>query len=138
VDVLRIEGDPAADEFAFFHRTSRTLVVTDLVFNVRWPRGFVVNVVLFLEGCQGRLAQSPAWRFMIKDRARRASAERFLAPSFETLVVAHGSRHLKRWSENCKPHRSPGRNFRPLTAPTPGRTHVGTIVRATVSQLCAA
>lgn len=55
------------------------------------PRGLVANVVLFLEGCRGRLAQSPAWRFMVKDRARaRASAEQLLALPFETLVMAHG------------------------------------------------
>ena len=91
VDVVRIEGAPAADEFVLYHRESRTLIVTDLVFNVLRPRGLVANIVLFLERVRGRLAPSPAWRFMIKDRARaRASVERVLALPFETLVMAHG------------------------------------------------
>jgi hypothetical protein len=91
LDVVRIDGAPKADEFAFFHRASRTLIVTDLVFHVRRPRGFVANVVLLLEGVRGRLAPSPVWRFMIKDRARtRASVARLLELPFETLVMAHG------------------------------------------------
>jgi hypothetical protein len=91
LDVVRIAGAPKADEFAFFHRDSRTLIVTDLVFNVLRPRGLVANLVLFLEGVRGRLAPSPAWRFMVKDRAlARASVERLLELPFETLVMAHG------------------------------------------------
>ena len=91
VDVVHIAGAPRADEFAFFHRASRTLIVTDLVFNVLRPRGLVANVVLFLEGVRGRLAPSPAWRFMVKDRARtRESVARLLELPFETLVMAHG------------------------------------------------
>lgn len=118
VDVVRIEGAPGADEFVFFHRASRTLVVTDLVFNVAMPRGLVANVVLFLEGVRGRLAQSPAWRFMVKDRARaRDSAERLLALPFETLVMAHGEivrdqararlTHALRWMLEAPKHRQP-------------------------------
>lgn len=91
VDVVRIEGAPAADEFVFYHRQSRTLIVTDLVFNVLRPRGLVANIVFFLERVRGRLAPSPAWRFMVKDRARvRASVERVLELPFETLVMGHG------------------------------------------------
>ncbi len=53
----------------------RALVLTDLVFNVRAPRGIAANVVLWLVGCHGRLAQSRAWRFFIEvvhEDARRS------------------------------------------------------------------
>ncbi len=70
-----IDGAPAVAEHALFHRPTRTLVLTDLVFNVRAPRGIAANVVLWLVGCHGRLAQSRAWRFFIEvvhEDARRS------------------------------------------------------------------
>ncbi len=92
VDAIAIEGVPAFSEFAFYHRPSRTLVVTDLVFHVERPRGFVANVVLALVGCHGRLGQSRVWRLAAKDRdALAASAARLLELPFESLVMAHGT-----------------------------------------------
>jgi hypothetical protein len=91
VDVVHIEGAPRLDEFVFHHRATRSLVVTDLVFNVRQPRGWLAHLLLFLGGTHGRLASSRALRFLIEDRARVAdSVERILALPFEALVVAHG------------------------------------------------
>lgn len=92
ITAVPFDGAPALAETAFFHADSRTLVVTDLVFNVVRPQGFVAHVVLTLVGCHGRLAQSRALRFgMVKDRvAAKRSAEALLALPFERLVMAHG------------------------------------------------
>ena len=91
VDVVKFDGNPTLDEFVFYHRARRTLVVTDLVFNIRSPRGLVANLVLFLVGCHGRLAQSRAVRAMVKDRAAASvSAEAICRLDFETLIMAHG------------------------------------------------
>jgi hypothetical protein len=91
VRTVKIDGAPSLDEFVFFHEPSRTLVVTELAFNITKPRGLMAHVVLFLVGCHGRLAQSRAWRMFVKDRAAAArSARAVLSLGFETLVVAHG------------------------------------------------
>lgn len=91
VRALKIDGAPTVDEFVFSHQPSRTLVVTDLVFDLTAPRGVVAHVVLWLVGCHGKLAQSRAWRLFVKDRARAArSARELLAWSFDTAIVAHG------------------------------------------------
>ena len=91
VDALRIEGAPAIDEFVLYHRPSKSVVVTELVFNVVRPEGWFTHLVLALVGCRGVLAQSRAWRLFIKDRERAAaSMERVLALPFTSLVVAHG------------------------------------------------
>jgi hypothetical protein len=91
VDVIPLDGAPRLDEFAFFHRATRTLVLTDLVFNITHPRGLLAHLLLFLGGCHGRLACSRALRLLVENRAAaRASVERLLALPFETLVVAHG------------------------------------------------
>lgn len=91
VDVLRLEGAPRLDEFVFHHRAARSLVVTELVFNILHPPGFLAHVLLAVSGTRGRLASSRLWRTLVEDRARFvASLERVLALPFETLVVAHG------------------------------------------------
>jgi hypothetical protein len=90
IEVLHIAGAPTFDEYTIFHRSSRTLVVTDLVFNVR-ADGPQAHLVLFMVGCHGLLAQSRVWRIGIKDRpAARESVQAILALPFETLVMAHG------------------------------------------------
>lgn len=91
VDVIPLRGMPGLDELAVFHRGTRALVLTDLVFNITRPRGWLAHLVLFLVGCHGRLGSSRALRALVKDRAAaRASAERLLQLPFESLVVAHG------------------------------------------------
>jgi hypothetical protein len=91
VDVRFVAGAPGLDEFVFFHRATRTLLVTDLVFNIVAPRGFVAHLVLFMTGTHKRLASSRALRVMVKDRARcAASVAQILTLPFETLVMAHG------------------------------------------------
>ncbi|MDB4976711.1 MAG: hypothetical protein JWN48_5052 [Myxococcaceae bacterium] len=91
VQLVRIEGAPALAEHVFFHRATRTLVVTDLVFHVLRPQGAFTKLVLTLVGCRGKLAQSVVWRIMVRDRrAAAASVEQLLALPFETLVMAHG------------------------------------------------
>ena len=91
VDVVALQGTPAMDELVFFHRATRTLVVTDLVFHVTEPRGWMAHLTFFVVGCYRRLAASRVQRLVIKDRtAARASVDRILALPFERLVMAHG------------------------------------------------
>lgn len=89
--VVRLEGAPLFDEFALFHPVSGALILTDLVFHVLAPRGFLTNLVLGLNGCRGRLAVSRVWKFAVKDRsAFQASLGRVLELPFMSVVVAHG------------------------------------------------
>lgn len=91
VRAVKIEGAPVVEEHVFFHEPSRTLVVTDLVFNVTRPEGLVAHIVLWLVGCHGKLGQSRTWRFFVKDRTQAAkSARALLALPFDAAVVAHG------------------------------------------------
>jgi hypothetical protein len=91
VEVVRLEGAPSIGEHLLFHRASRTLVVTDLVFHVRTPKGLAARLVLTLMGTRGRLAASRMWSFATKDRdAMRESLARVLALPFTRVIVAHG------------------------------------------------
>lgn len=91
VSAVAVRGTRGIDELVFFHHAARTLVVTDLVFNLVHPKGFLANVLLFLTGVRGRLAQSRVWSLATTDKAALArSIEELLAFPFDNLVVAHG------------------------------------------------
>lgn len=75
----------------FFHHASRSLIVADLLFNLREVGGFAAPLLLRMMGVHRRLAQSRAWRFTVRDRAAfAATGHRLLALEPERLIVAHG------------------------------------------------
>lgn len=92
VDHLVLGGAPRINEAVFFHRPSRTLIVTDLVFNVRDPDGWATSLLLRTMGTHGRLAQSRLWRWLARDRAAlRRSLEAMMAWDFARVLPAHGA-----------------------------------------------
>jgi hypothetical protein len=91
IDALLVRGAPSIDEVVLLHRPSRTLWVTDLVFNLTRSRGVMSALVFALIGISGRLAQSRVWRFAIKDREAAAqSAQQLLSWDFDRIMPAHG------------------------------------------------
>jgi len=91
VETAEIAGAPKLNEIAFFHRPSRTLVVSDLVFNVRTPANRPTAVLLSMMGTRGQLAQSYFWRFSVRDKkAAAASISRILDWDFCRVLMAHG------------------------------------------------
>jgi hypothetical protein len=89
--VERIEGAPSMNEHVLLHTPSRTLIVSDLMFNVHGCSSFGMRLVLRVMGAYRKTAQSRMWRFLVKDRALAArSASTVLDWDFERVVVAHG------------------------------------------------
>jgi hypothetical protein len=90
--VRRIEGVPYITEHVFLHPKTRTLVVTDLVFNVYETRGFTMKLFFWIMGAWAKTAQSRMWRILTKDRPAAArSVSDVLAWDFDRVVVAHGN-----------------------------------------------
>ena len=85
-----LRGAPTLNEVALFHPSSRTLVLTDLAFNVaadggraRWFHRLV--------GATGRFGPHRIIRLSIRDRqAARASLEAMRAWDFDRVIVSHG------------------------------------------------
>lgn len=91
LDQILIAGAPSLNESVFFHRPTRTLLVTDLLFNILRPANFITGLILGITGTRGRLAMSRLWRRYTKDRAAlRTSVERVLDWDFERILPAHG------------------------------------------------
>jgi hypothetical protein len=84
-------GAPYVNEVVFFHPASRTLVLTDLAFNMQRPPPGRARLFCWLVGASGRFGPHRMVRLMIRDRAAaRASVQRILTWDFDRVIVTHG------------------------------------------------
>jgi hypothetical protein len=91
LEQLALRGIPRMNEVAFLHRASRTLLVTDLCFNVRHSESLATRLFMRANGVYGRFGPSRLLRALVRDRpALRASVERILTWDFDRVVVTHG------------------------------------------------
>lgn len=92
LDQIRVRGLPDLEETVFFHRRSRTLVLTDLAFNFTRCDHWLTRQVMRLNGCLGTFGPSRLLKHaFVKDRqALRESLQAILDWDFERVVVGHG------------------------------------------------
>jgi Domain of unknown function (DUF4336) len=91
IEQLVVQGAPKMSEVAFYHRPTKTLIVSDLFFNIVKPANFMTKVLLTFTGARGKLAKSRVWAMMKEDGAAfDASVRHVLAWDFDKLVMAHG------------------------------------------------
>jgi hypothetical protein len=92
LELFPIEGMPRVNEQAVLHRTTRTLIVADLAFNLEPPSSRAAGLLQRLFGIHGGLRVSRLFRLLIRDRASFGdSVRRVLAQDFERLIVGHGA-----------------------------------------------
>lgn len=91
IEQVFVDGAPSVDEFVFFHRQSRSVIVTDLVFNFRGAN-LITNLMLRLIGCHGCMAASRSWGwfFARNQQAVASSVKRILAWPIERVIPCHG------------------------------------------------
>jgi hypothetical protein len=86
------DGIPLGNETVWFHKPSRTLILTDLCQWWQGDLGFAAKVYARLTGVRKRLAVPRTIRMIVKNRqAAEASAQKILQWPFERVVVAHNS-----------------------------------------------
>lgn len=84
-------GAPRLNEVVFLHRRTRTLLLTDLAFNVRPGASNRAPILHWLLGATGRFGPHRLVRSMIRDRAAaRASLATILSWEFDRVIVTHG------------------------------------------------
>jgi hypothetical protein len=87
----RMGGMPRVEERVFLHRPTRTLLLTDLAFNIRESPSWLTRTYVKLFGTYGKLAPTLLLKSLVKDRAAlRASLETVLGWDFDRVVVCHG------------------------------------------------
>jgi hypothetical protein len=91
LDQVLLRGVPKMNETAFFHRTSGTLIGTDLAFNVGPSSPPLTRAAFRCLGCYGRLSPSIFERLLTSDKqAFGRSLDRVMDWPFDRVVVAHG------------------------------------------------
>ena len=84
-------GAPFLNEVVFYHRATRTLIFTDLVFNVSRRDAPQARVFNWISGAPGRFGPHRLIRRAISDHeAARASVARILQWDFDRVIVTHG------------------------------------------------
>ena len=79
------------NEVVFFHKPTKTLIVTDLIFNIHEVANFRTKFLFWFMGAWKKPAQSRLWRMLTKDRqAAGASVSQLLQADFSRVVMAHG------------------------------------------------
>ena len=84
-------GVPALNEVVFLHLASRTLIVTDLVFNVPASEPHRARLFYTLVGAVGRFGPHRVVRMAFRDKqAARRSVAAILEWDFDRVVMSHG------------------------------------------------
>ncbi|ANQ85805.1 hypothetical protein dqs_2776 [Azoarcus olearius] len=91
IDAVFVAGNSELNETVFFHRPSRTLVITDLaVFLGSWD-AFATRLYARINGCYNRFGHSFLLRRFFRDvPAARRSVQAMLEWPIERIVMAHG------------------------------------------------
>lgn len=85
-------GIPFANESVWFHKPSRSLIITDLLQCYQGELSLGVRMYARMTGTRNHLAVPTTVRWLVKDRAAaRASAMQILGWPFERVIVAHNA-----------------------------------------------
>jgi len=91
VEVFKVAGASKIEELVVFHGPSRSLIVTDLVFNVHQTRGWLTPWLLRLVGAYKRPRQSRLWKMATDNKeTQTASLAPILSRPFVRVILAHG------------------------------------------------
>ncbi len=90
--VQPVHGMPSLNECVFFHQPSKTLIVSDLLFNVVESPYFGTRMLLTLaSGVYGRCTVSRLLKWAVKDKlATMQSLKRVIDWAPERIIMAHG------------------------------------------------
>jgi hypothetical protein len=91
LEQMAFHGFRAVTEIVFFQPSTRTLIVTDLLFNMPDSRPFATRMAARLLGYYRKPGVTGLLRWSIADReALRESLARVLAWDFDRVILGHG------------------------------------------------
>lgn len=91
IQVREVGGNPSLGEYGFFHISSQTLILTDLIFNMREPMPLLRRWTLKLAGVHNKTGQSKLVKMTIKDpELFYGSIEGLRALQPQSILLAHG------------------------------------------------
>lgn len=91
LDQTAIRGNALVDEIVFLHKPSRSLILTDLCFNIPADRSKTTQVIAGVLGVKQQLAPSRTFKLMTRNRTLlRQSIRKILKWDFDRVIIAHG------------------------------------------------
>lgn len=89
--LIELQGLPKINEVVFFHRKSKSLLVSDLCFNMVNARGFGAWLILNLFGTYRRFSSSRLFLKFVQDRAAfEQSLTQLFDFDFDRIIMSHG------------------------------------------------
>jgi hypothetical protein len=87
-----VQGLKNFEEYVFFHPPSQTLILVDLVFNLRKTPSLFTRLFMTLNGAFGRLGPSRIFKSMLMGDKRELgrSIDHILSWDFQRVVMGHG------------------------------------------------
>lgn len=103
LEVIPIYGMPKIQEMVFYHKESKSLIVTDLCFNHIHGSGFGYWLIFKMFGTYKRFAVSKFYEKFIVDRdSFRQSARKIMSLDFDRIIVPHGENLVIQAREKMK------------------------------------
>lgn len=103
IEQVVVHGAPKMSEVVLYHKPTKTLIVSDLFFNIVHPANFATKVLLTFMGTRGKLARSRGWSMVMEDKSVfESSVHKVLAFDFDTLIMAHGDVVTKNAGEKAR------------------------------------
>lgn len=91
IDQVVFRAMPLLNEVVFCHRATRTLLLTDLAFNVHNTASRLTRLLLQLDGAFGKFGVGHLEKRFIRDRSvARRCIDQVLAWDFDRIILAHG------------------------------------------------
>ncbi len=91
LDSVFVEGNKELNETVFFHRSSRTLIFTDLAVYLGPWNAFATRIYARVNGCYNRLGLTFLLKMLFRDKeTARRSIHQILEWDFQRIVLAHG------------------------------------------------
>ena len=90
LDTYALTCIPFSEEAVFLHHPSRTLVVTDLLFNLGADTPLLTRAMMRMGGAYPGVCCSTLERVLMTRAAARSDLARVLAWDFDRVILAHG------------------------------------------------
>ena len=91
IQLIQIRGNNALKETVIYHKESQTLIVTDLIFNMKKPMPLGRKIILSLARAKNGPAQSQLVTKTIKDKdLYLKSIEEIESLDIRKIIMAHG------------------------------------------------
>lgn len=86
-----VQGIPGLSEIVVYHGASKTLLLTDLCFNIHHMPNGATKAILWMTGAKKKFTSSRLVKAYRKDKAAVArSVDRIMSWDFERIILGHG------------------------------------------------